>query len=101
LYYLYGGSFYELKFEIAIVLCYNILVDAYYVPCSCLLVLIKHVYEGVYGGTCVLVGVTGGEYYGDDNPRVSLGCLPYFVASLGIKKIPCYGYLWCDLTKYP
>ena len=27
-------------------------VDEYYVPCSCLLVLIKHVYESVYGGTC-------------------------------------------------
>ena len=34
-------------------------VDAYYVPHSCLLVLIKHVYESVCGGTCVLVGVTG------------------------------------------
>ena len=34
-------------------------IDAYYVPRSCLLVLIKHVYESVCGGTCALVGVTG------------------------------------------
>jgi hypothetical protein len=44
----------------------------------------------VGGGTCVLVGVTGGDYSGEDSPLESLGCLPYFVASLGIKKIPCY-----------
>jgi hypothetical protein len=31
----------------------------YYVPRSCLLDLIKHVYEGMWGGMCVLVGVTG------------------------------------------
>jgi hypothetical protein len=60
------------------------------VPRFCLLVLIKHVYKGVYGGTCVLVRVMGGEYYGEESPRVSLGCLPYFVASLGLKKISCY-----------
>ena len=35
-------------------------IDAYYGPRSCLLVLIKHVYESVCGGTCALVGVTGG-----------------------------------------
>ena len=35
-------------------------IDAYYVPRSCLLVLIKHVYERVCGETCALVGVTGG-----------------------------------------
>ena len=35
-------------------------IDAYYVPRSCLLVLIKHVYESVCGGTCALVGVTEG-----------------------------------------
>ena len=34
-------------------------VDAYYVPRSYLLVLIKHVYESVCGGTCALDGVTG------------------------------------------
>jgi hypothetical protein len=34
-------------------------IDAYYVPRSCLLVMIKHVYESVCGGTCALVGVTG------------------------------------------
>jgi hypothetical protein len=38
----------------------------------------------------VLVGVIGGDYSEEDSPRVSLGCLPYFVTSLGIKKIPCY-----------
>ena len=35
-------------------------IDAYYVPHSCLPVLIKHVYESVCVGTCALVGVTGG-----------------------------------------
>ena len=35
-------------------------VDAYYVPRSYLLVMIKHVYESMWGGTCALVGVTGG-----------------------------------------
>ena len=34
-------------------------VDAYYVPRSCILVLFKHVYDSVLGGTCALVGVTG------------------------------------------
>jgi hypothetical protein len=32
----------------------------------------------------------GGDYSGEDSPLESLGCLPYFVASLGTKKIPCY-----------
>ena len=35
-------------------------VDAYHVPCSCLLVLIKHVYESLCGGMYALVGVTRG-----------------------------------------
>ena len=35
-------------------------VDAYYVLRSYNLVMIKHVYESVCGGTCALVGVTGG-----------------------------------------
>jgi hypothetical protein len=52
--------------------------------------MIKHVCESVCGGTCALVGVTGGDYFGEDNPLESLGYLPYFVASLGIKKMPCY-----------
>ena len=34
-------------------------VDAYYVPRSYILVMMKHVYESVCGGTCALVGVTG------------------------------------------
>ena len=34
-------------------------IDAYYVPRSCLLVMIKHVHESVCGETCALVGVTG------------------------------------------
>jgi hypothetical protein len=52
--------------------------------------MMKHVYESVCGGTCALFGVTRGDYSGEDNPLESLGCLPYFVASLGIKKITCY-----------
>ena len=35
-------------------------VDAYYVPHSCLLVLIKLVYESMCGGMCVFVGVMRG-----------------------------------------
>ena len=35
-------------------------VDAYYVPRSCLFVLIKLVYESMCGGTCALVGVMSG-----------------------------------------
>ena len=35
-------------------------IDAYYVPRSYSLVMIKHVYEGVCGVMCALVGVTGG-----------------------------------------
>ena len=34
-------------------------IDAYYVPRSYLLFVIKHAYESVCGGTCALVGVTG------------------------------------------
>jgi hypothetical protein len=66
------------------------IIDAYHIPHSCLLVMIKHVYKSVCGGTCVLVRVMEGDYYGEDSPSVSLECLPYFVTSLGIKKIPCY-----------
>jgi hypothetical protein len=69
---------------------FSVWIDVYHVPRSCLLVMIKHVYESVCGGTCALVGVTGGDFSGKDSPLESLGCLPYFVASLGIKKIPCY-----------
>ena len=36
-------------------------VDAFYVPHSYILVMIKHVYESVCGGTCALVVVTGVE----------------------------------------
>jgi hypothetical protein len=56
---------------------FGVWVDAYYVPRSYLLVLIKHVYESACGGTCALVGVTGGDLSGEDSPWVSLGCLPY------------------------
>jgi hypothetical protein len=55
-----------------------------------ILIYFKHVYESVCGGMCALVGVTGGDYSREDGPLESLGCLPYVVASLGIKKIPCY-----------
>jgi hypothetical protein len=41
-------------------------------------------------GTCALIGITWGDFSGEDSPLESLGYLPYFVASLGIKKIPCY-----------
>ena len=34
-------------------------IDAYYEPRSCLLVMIKHVYESMRGVMCALVGVTG------------------------------------------
>ena len=34
-------------------------IDAYHVPRSYSLVMIKHVYEGVCGVTCALVAVTG------------------------------------------
>jgi hypothetical protein len=44
---------------------------------SCLLVMIKHVYESVCGGTCALVGVTRGDLSGKDSPWVSLACLSY------------------------
>jgi hypothetical protein len=43
---------------------FSVWLDAYYVPCSCLLVMIKHVYESVRGGTCALVGVTGVIFLG-------------------------------------
>jgi hypothetical protein len=69
---------------------FGVLVDAYYVPRSCLVVMIKHVFESVCGGTCALVRVTGGDYSGKYSPWESLVFLPNFVASLGIKKIPCY-----------
>ena len=42
-----------------IAICFCMKVDAYYVPRSCVLVLIKHVYESVCGVMCALVGVTG------------------------------------------
>ena len=35
-------------------------IDAYYVPRSYSLVMIKHVYESVCGVMCALVGVNGG-----------------------------------------
>jgi hypothetical protein len=53
--------------------------------------MIKHVYKSMCGGTCAIVVEMGGDFSEEDSPSESLGCLPYFVASLGIKKIPCYG----------
>ena len=63
-------------------------VDAYYVPHFCLLILIKFVYEIMCGGTCTLVGVTRGGSCGasERSSAMNFGILPYFVASLGIKK---------------
>jgi hypothetical protein len=43
----------------------------------------------------------GGDYSREDSPLESLGCLPYFVASLGIKKIPSYRVSLRDLVEYP
>jgi hypothetical protein len=52
---------------------FSVRVDAYYVPHSYLLVLIKHVYESTCGGTCALVGVTGVIYVGRTILGVHLG----------------------------
>ena len=62
-------------------------VDAYYVPRSCLLVLIKLVYESMCGGTCALVGVMRGVASAvkvREVPRSTWVFQPYFVTSLGI-----------------
>ena len=68
-------------------------VDPYYVPCSCLPFLIKHVYESLCGGTCALVGVTGVASVVNvrESSVIHLGSLPYFGASLGIKKYLAIG----------
>ena len=56
-------------------------VDAYYVPHSFLIVLIKHVYESVCGGTCVLVGVMGvaSAVNVRESSMIHLGVLPYLL----------------------
>ena len=71
-------------------------VDAYYVPRSYLLVLINHVYESVCGVMCVLVGVTGvaSAVNVRESSAIHLGVLPYFVASLGIKKNTLLPEMW-------
>ena len=46
-------------------------IDAYYVPRSYILVMIKHVYEGVCGVMCALVGVTGGGECGKLTTEIS------------------------------
>jgi hypothetical protein len=46
-------------------------------------------WEHVWGNVCISWS-NGGDFSREDSPLESLGCLPYFVASLGIKKIPCY-----------
>ena len=71
-------------------------IDVYYVPCSCLLVLIKHVYESMCAGTCVLVGVTGvaSAVNVRESSAIHLGFLPYFVASAGINKNILLLELW-------
>ena len=74
-------------------------VDAYYVPRSCALVLIKHVYESVCGVMCALVGVTGvtSAVKVREVPRSTWICLPYFVVSLGIKKNTLQQGLWVTM----
>ena len=46
-------------------------IDAYYVPRSYLLVLIKHAYESVCGVMCALVGVTGSGECGKLTTEIS------------------------------
>ena len=46
-------------------------INAYYVARSYLLVMIKHVYEGVCGVMCALVGVTGGGECGKLTTEIS------------------------------
>jgi len=77
-------------------------VDAYYVPRSYLLVMIKHVYESMWGGTCALVGVTGvaSAVNMRESSAIHLGFLPYFVASLGINKNTMLSESGCDLGHY-
>ena len=71
-------------------------VDAYYVPRSYLLVLIKHVCENVCGGTCALDGVTGvaSAVNVRESSAIHLGVLPYFVTSLGINKNTLLPEMW-------
>ena len=78
-------------------------IDAYYVPRSCLLVMIKHVYESVCGGTCALVGVMGVASAVNlrESSTIHLGFLPYFVASLGINKNTFLLELWGDPATSP
>ena len=71
-------------------------IDAYYVTRSCPLVIIKHVYERVCGGTCALVGVTGvaSAVNVRESSMIHLGFVPYFLASLGINKNTLLLELW-------
>ena len=46
-------------------------IDAYYVHRSFILVMIKHVYGGVCGVMCALVGVTGGGECGKLTTEIS------------------------------
>ena len=61
-------------------------VDAYYVPRSCLLVLIKHFYESVWGNVCISWSNEGvaTAVKVREVPRSTWVFLPYFVTSLGI-----------------
>jgi hypothetical protein len=42
----------------------------------------------VWGNVCISWS-NRGDFSEEDSPLELLGCLPYFVASLGIKKIAC------------
>ena len=68
-------------------------VNAYYLPLSCLIVMITHVYESMCGGTRALVGVMGvaSAVNVRESSAIHLGFLPYYVASLGIKKYLAIG----------
>ena len=57
-------------------------IDAYYVPRSCLLVMIKHVYEGVCGVMCALVGVTGGGECGKLTTVISRSSWVFYLTLL-------------------
>ena len=57
-------------------------IDAYYVPRSYLLVMIKHVYEGVCGVMCALVGVTGGGECGKLTTEISRSTWVFYLTLL-------------------
>ena len=57
-------------------------IDAYYVPRSYILVMIKHVYEGVCGVMCALVGLTGGGECGKLTTVISRSTWVFYLTLL-------------------